>query len=58
MSDDSILFFLTSEVCDHRGEDEGEGGEGEGDELPAAVEAAVLANVELLSVKWKAVMCN
>ena len=41
-------FLLTSEVGDHRGEDEGEGGEGEGDELPAAVEPAVLADVELL----------
>ena len=43
-----FTIFLTSEVGDHRGEDEGEGGEGEGDELPAAVEPAVLAHVELL----------
>ena len=47
----ALVFFLTSEVGDHRGEDEGEGGEGERDELPAAVEPAVLPQVELLPAK-------
>ena len=45
------LRLATSEVSDHRGEDEGEGGEGEGDELPAAVEPAVLPDLELLPAK-------
>ena len=49
------LRLATSEVSDHRGEDEGEGGEGEGDELPAAVEPAVLPDLELLPAKIESI---